>query len=385
MAKHTRHRCRACGGAFHPRPLLRFDNMPGAAQYLPDADSLKHDHGQPLDVWQCAACGLVQLSGAPVPYYREVVRAAAFSAAMGEFRRGQLGAFVARHGLGGKRGVEIGCGRGEYLALLQAQGVAAHGVEYAPAAVAACRDQGLAVERGFVDKRRARLKHAPFDACFMFNFLEHLPRPVQTLAGIAHNLSSGAVGLVEVPNFDMMLAKGLFSEFIADHLFYFTQESLTGVLSRSGFVVEACEPVWHGYILSATVRKRSPTDLSPLSAPRERLKEALHRYLDRFPPGRVAVWGAGHQALALLSLLELAPRVAYVVDSAPFKQGKFTPATHRPIVSPARLREEPVAAVVVMAAAYSDEVARLLRRDYDPALGVVIVRPEGLEEVPGQG
>ena len=157
------------------------------------------------------------------------------------------------------------------------------------------------------------------------------------MQAIAANLTDGASGLVEVPNFDMILRAGLFAEFIPDHLFYFTRQTLTALLERNGFDVLDCRPAWHDYVLSATVRKRRPLDLSPLLACQDALKAAFDAFLARFAPGRVAIWGAGHQALALISLMDLAPRIAYVVDSAPFKQGRYTPATHLPIVAPERL------------------------------------------------
>ena len=84
----------------------------------------------------------------------------------------------------------------------------------------------------------------------------------------------------------------------------------------------------------------------------------------------------------MLALAELGGKVRYVVDSAPFKQGKFTPATHLPVVPPDALRSDPVEAVIVMAASYSDEVAGLLRRDFPTGLKVAILRDHGLE-IPG--
>ena len=82
-----------------------------------------------------------------------------------------------------------------------------------------------------------------------------------------------------------------------------------------------------------------------------------------------------------MALLGLAQKIEYVVDSAPFKQGKFTPATHVPIVSPETLDANPVDAVIVMAASYSDEVGRILRRRFGGSLAVAILRDFGLEEV----
>ena len=48
--------------------------MPKAAQFLPGKADLAREKGVDLDIMQCSGCGLVQLPGAPVPYYRELFR-----------------------------------------------------------------------------------------------------------------------------------------------------------------------------------------------------------------------------------------------------------------------------------------------------------------------
>ncbi|MBF0176573.1 MAG: methyltransferase domain-containing protein [Magnetococcales bacterium] len=374
-------RCRACTGSLHTHPLLRLEDMPDAAQFLPDAAALASERGADLDLLQCAACGLIQLGGAPVHYYREVVRAAAYSPEMGAFREEQLRGFARQFGLVGHKVLEIGCGKGEYLTLLQKVGMQAHGLEFSSASVDHCREQGLTVHAGYVENEETLVPDAPFAAFFIFNFLEHMPDPRTSLRGMAHNLVPHGVGLVEVPNLDMILRHKLFSEFIRDHLTYFTRATLTNLLAMCSFEVIDCQEVWHDYILSATVRKRSPTDVSSLIQHREHIHRDIHQYLDGFMPRRVAVWGAGHQALAILSLVRIQDRIRYVVDSAPFKQGRFTPATHLPIVAPQHLLADPVDGIIVMAAAYSDEVAKRIQQQYDQVKGVAILRDYGLEIV----
>ena len=87
---------------------------------------------------------------------------------------------------------------------------------------------------------------------------------------------------------------------------------------------------------------------------------------------RTAVWGAGHQALADLSLLDMAGRVEVVLDSADFKQNKLTPATHIPIVSPSVLAEGAIGAVLVIAGSYSAEIVRLLAAQYPDVVRAVL-------------
>jgi threonine dehydrogenase-like Zn-dependent dehydrogenase len=103
--------------------------------------------------------------------------------------------------------------------------------------------------------------------------------------------------------------------------------------------------------------------------------------MEQFTPNRVAVWGAGHQALAIIALASLGGRIRYVVDSAPFKQGRFTPATHVRIVAPETLSSDPVDAVIIMAASYSDEVAALIRQEHSKNIRIAILRDFGLELV----
>jgi SAM-dependent methyltransferase len=318
------------------------------------------------------------LTGAPVSYYKEVIRAAGVSAEMKDFRKKQFANFISKYSLTGKKVIEIGCGYGEYLSVLSQLGVDAYGLEHSGESVKLCFKNGLKVLKGFVENVNYKIENAPFEAFFMLSFLEHLPNPVSTLRGIYNNLAAGAVGLVEVPNFDMILKKNLFSEFMRDHLFYFTAETLKSTLEISGFKVSGCEQVWHDYIISATVEKRGKTDIFSFSQHQIKLKKEIEDYLSRFEAKKVAVWGAGHQALATIALLKLQDKISYVVDSAKFKQGKYTPVTHLRIVSPEALASDPVDAVIIMAGSYSDEVVKIIRRDYSQELNVVALSDFGL-------
>ncbi len=373
--------CRVCNHPFFPEPLLRYENMPQAAQNLPTAAMLSEEHGDNLEICQCSGCGLVQLSNDPVPYYREVIRASAFSEEMRLFRLRQFAEFIEKYSLQGKKIVEVGCGRGEYLNLMSRAGADVYGVEYSVAAVKACLDSGLQVEQTFIDNRNVKLNNAPFDAFFIMSYLEHLPDINAALGGASNNLSEDGLGLVEVPNFDMILRNKLFSEFITDHLYYFTKATLVSTLQRNGFDVIECNEIWHDYIISAVVRKRKKLDISHFYECQQQITAQITEYIKQFGNGIVAVWGAGHQALAIIAMANLQNKIKYVIDSAPFKQGKFTPATHLPIVAPDHIDENPPDAIIVIAAAYSDEVAKIIRRKYSNKIKVAILREHGLEIV----
>ena len=371
--------CRICAAPRLDEPLLRYENMPKAAQHFPVQADLATEKGANLTVCQCSGCGLVQLIDSPVPYFRDVIRAAAVSEPVRALKRMQFSELVTQYSLSGKKVIEIGCGKGEFLALWNGLGVVAHGIENAPDSVAACRAQGLAVTQGYIDAPDHILSGGPYDAFALLMFLEHMPDPNGTLAGIRNNLVDGAIGLIEVPNFDMIVRKRVFAEFIADHLLYFTRETLAFTLQKNGFEVIECGELRDDYVLSATVRKRRAVDLSDFANAQAQISAELVEFIGRYPAGSVAIWGAGHQSLAMISLAKIADRIKYVVDSAPFKQGKFTPASHLPILPPDWLDTSPVAALIIMAASYSDEVAGIVRIRFGDQLPFAILRESGLE------
>ena len=369
--------CRSCAQRL-PLPLWVLRDMPKSAQNFPLPGENDSDDPVDLRICQCDWCGLVQLANDSVPYFREVIRASGFSPEMSAFRAKQFSDFVKRFDLDGHRGIEIGCGEGEYLEILTAQGLRMTGIEFSPQAVQRGIEKGLDVVEGFVDGPNTVISNEKYSACFMFNFLEHLPNPGSTLRGIAANLNEGAVGLIEVPNFDMIFRENMFTEFCTDHLMYFTEATFTQLLSRNGFdVIESCS-IWDNYILSALVKKRSPMPVERFTSAQFALNESFRLFLDQFSGEKIAIWGAGHQALAVMAACGMSDKICYVIDSAPFKQERLTPATHLPIVSPDALEADPPRAILIMGAGYSDEIVDFINTRHPGRFVVAVLRGQSI-------
>ena len=298
--------CRVCSGALEV--ILKLPNMPARAQYLPDEQALSSDRGVMLEVAQCARCELVQLTNAPVHYWRESIRADV-SQEMRDFRHRQLEDFKQFWHV--RTVVELG--------------------------------------------RTLFATTKEYDAFLLTDALEHVPNPNELLSCARKTIPEGGLGIVEVPNFDMILKRNMVAEFMLDHLMYFTSATLTRTLALNGLDVVDIRPVWNNYVLSAVVKKRRRLDLSGMVMEKNPILE--------FIEGKEsAIWGAGHQALATMSLLGLdESKIKYVVDSTPAKQGRYTPVTHIPIVPPQALLEHPVEVLVVMCGSYSEEVLKLAR------------------------
>jgi len=179
----------------------------------------------------------------------------------------------------------------------------------------------------------------------------------------------------------MIIQKKLLSEFIIDHLFYFTKETLTTTFNFCGFEVIECKEIWHNYIISAIVKKRGKLNLLLFKKHWEKIKIDIENFIEKLKNKKVCIWGAGHQALTVISLLNLSSKIAYIIDSAPFKQNKYTPATHISIVPPEFFYSNPVEGLIIMAGSYSDEVAKIIRKNFNKNIKVAILRNFGLEEI----
>ncbi len=371
--------CRVCKNNFFDKPLLSYKDMPKGAQNFPDSCSLKSDAGVDISIYQCSGCGLVQLSNDPVPYYREVIRAVAFSDVIKAAKTKQFMDFINKYSLKDKKIIEIGCGRGEFLSLLKPLDVMAYGLEFSDNSVGYCKKNGLNVQKGYLDDSNIKLKNSPFDAFLLLMFLEHMPDPNTALRAVYNNLSEGGVGIVEVPNFDMFLRNKLFSEFVIDHLLYFVKDTLRVTLFLNGFEVLESNELRDDYVISFVVKKRAKTDIKQFYDYQLKITSEINEYINRFGKKRIAIWGASHQALFIISLTKISDKIKYVIDSALFKQGKYTPATHVPVVSPDLLDSDPVDAVIIMAASYSDEVLGIIRQRFSKDISIAILRDFGLE------
>ena len=375
-------RCIACGAPLWETPLLTLDNMPASAQHMPDAQGVKEDRGLTLDLCQCMGCGLVQFDCEPVDYYRDVIRAGGFSKTMVELRRYQYKHLIDSYHLEGKKFIEVGCGQGEFLKVLSEFPVEVHGIEHDPHLVELARAQGLDVTEGFTETEDTRFAGGLYDVFLSFNFLEHQPDPSTMLQAIYRNLEDDAMGLITVPSFEYIMDHNSYYELIRDHLAYYTFETLTPLLERNGFQVEECEVISRD-TLSVIVRKRPQMDTENLLECYVNLKremETYMKYLDAWDK-KVAIWGASHQGFTLAATTKLGEKARYIIDSAPFKQGKFAPASHLPIVGPDHFHEHPVDAIIITAPGYTDEIAASIRQKFGTSVEIRAMRSNHLEMV----
>lgn len=360
---------------------MYMDNMPSAAQNIPLFDELDNDKSLRLNLSICPNCGLVQLNNEPVSYYKEVIRSGGISSTMYNLRKRQYSHFIELCNLDGKDIIEVGCGSGEFLRIFKEFNVNAYGTEEKLELVNNALEDNLRVVRNFPDSENKILYEENgkkmFDAFTSFNFLEHQPEPIKYLRCIYNNLKDEAYGLITVPALSYILDKKSYYEIIIDHLAYYSLESLEYLLNSTGFEVIFSEIINRDTI-SVIVKKKN--DILSLSSVSEKYIEDVKKgfedvksqmqFIEKDFSGlidyykslnkKVAIWGAGHQGFCICSSLNLGGKVEYIIDSSVFKQNRYSPASHIPIISFEDAKKNPVDAIIIIAPGYSNEIKNII-------------------------
>jgi SAM-dependent methyltransferase len=155
--------------------------------------------------------------------------------AFGRRRLALLGAMVAP----GTRALDVGAGRGRFVAAARAAGYDATGIEPSARGVAAAAAIGAPVVQ--TELEDASFPEESFDAVTLWHVLEHLDDPGGALSRVAGWLTPGGALVVGVPNLASWQARlggtRWYHLDVPRHRVHFTPAGLSALLAAHGFEV----------------------------------------------------------------------------------------------------------------------------------------------------
>jgi SAM-dependent methyltransferase len=138
------------------------------------------------------------------------------------------------------RVLDVGCGSGDFLALLQSHGWEVHGIDPDPAAVRLCTSRGISATQS--DAESATLPDNYFDAITLHHSLEHMRNPGAVITRLACALKPAGTLVVITPNADGFPARhfGPYWRSLDPprHTALATPRALKFVLQRAGLKVD---------------------------------------------------------------------------------------------------------------------------------------------------
>lgn len=338
----------------------------------------------------CESCTFLfnaDFDPARMDYSSDYEETQGFSGTFTRWLEGVGRALIERYDLRGKRILEIGCGRGDFLELVARLGDA-EGIGVDPSATAGRVDHSAGRGLRFLQEEFGP-EHAGLapDAIVCRHTLEHL-RPARELLANVHaalmsqrGADEGGIAFFEVPDVERQLVEGAFWDVYYEHCAYYGEASLRALFEASGFRVEALERVYGDQYLQIAARAvptpggpRAPRVEDP--ATRERWRSLVQGFAEscegaigtwnafRSARGadreRVVLWGSGSKATGFLSTLgwDTAPDgLELVVDINPDKWERFVAGSGQRIAAPKELSVYRPRHVVVMNPIYVEEIA----------------------------
>ncbi len=299
------------------------------------------------------------------------------SAAYRDYITGSIERLISRYGLIGKKALDIGCGKGDFLRMLVAAGID-EAIGFDPTFVEANFD---ADDRKHITIHRRNYTRddralAP-DVVTCRSVMQYIPNPREFLLSLRETLNGKLDTLVyfEVPNGGEAFRNKFVWFVMYEAGCFFSAASLARIFRDCGFQVLDVLPA----LGSSQLEIEAKPSLSPRPYPSEapdliaEVDEEVESFaaehasqvekwsarfdLYRQRGQRVVLWAAGMRAISLLvSVPSASACVEFVVDVNPQRQGRYMPRTGQEVISPEELIRVKPDVVIATNPNYAEEI-----------------------------
>lgn len=380
--------CRVCGGP--ASPINNFGPMPIANDFITDISDDVYRFE--LKTSFCQVCSIFQIDEQPAPemmFHDHYPFFTGLSTSMTT----HFGEMVDFHLSMVDRNtkdlfvVEIGSNDGTLLGFVSNRGVRHLGIDPSSNVVARAAEKGVSAEVGFFGEAFSLdvfKRHGKANIIFAANVICHIPDLLDFGKGIKHLLADDGQFIFEEPYVGSMIQNTSYDQIYDEHVYIFGATSVKSIFARVGLeLVDALPQSTHGgsmrYVLMHSgVSQVSESAKKVLSDEETAGLSRLSTYLDfaeRCEDRRVALkdlltelknagstvagYAATSKSTTVLNYCGIGPKlIQYISDSTPEKQGRLTPGSHIPVISPEEMHKSPPDYLVLFAWNHEKEILK---------------------------
>lgn len=380
--------CRACGSS----DLLLFLQLgptPVPNGFLKAHHRHKAEKFYPLDVCFCKSCGLVQLAHVVSP--KVMFKNYVYIPSTSETMRTHF-ASLAKQSIGktnakaGDLVLDVGSNDGTLLSAFKNQKMKVLGVDPAENLARKANKDGIkTICALFTDSlaKKIRKDIGQVKIITATNVVAHVHDLDDFLEGIKVLLSDDGLFIAEFPYLLDLIEKVEFDTIYQEHLSYFSITPFDRLLKKHNLSLIDVQklPVHGGSIrvfvgkqgLNSNIRVKKLLQLEKkkkLLIPetylrfRRKVDKIRHELVQqlwslRLKGKSIVGYGASAKGNVLLNYCRIGPETLdYVVDSIPYKQGKYTPGMHIPIFPESKLLEDQPDFALLLAWNFSEEIIK---------------------------
>jgi SAM-dependent methyltransferase len=331
----------------------------------------------------CETCGFifnVAFNPLKLDYASLVPEEQGFSATFKAFAQRVALRLVDTYHLHEKHIMEIGCGRGDFLALICELGNN-FGIGIDPSIVAGGVKSEVSKKLAFIHDYFSE-EYSSYIGDFVCcrHTLEHIPNTAEFLNSLRKAIGNrlNTALFFEVPDVTRILREVAFWDIYYEHCSYFTLGSLARLFRFCRFEVNNLVKDYSDqYLLieAKPVLKKSKKvqeieesieittqDVESFSV---KCRDKIGRWKNQLKRIReerkkAVIWGSGSKCVAFMTTLNVKTEIEYIVDINPNRHGKFIPGVGKQIVSPEFVKKYKPDIVIVMNPIYCNEIGQML-------------------------
>jgi SAM-dependent methyltransferase len=352
--------CGSCGGT-DLQPVVDLGKTPLANTFPATNDAAEHWY--PLGMLRCSNCGLAQSSFIvpdPEIYGEDYGFYSGGSVAQREYHWNGAQMIAKQFREQADHGVlEIACNDGSLLKYIRQLGFSVAGVDPARPAEAAIAE-GLPVTRASftADLAQSLGEHG---LVIMYNALAHIADLNDVLQGIRRVLRPDGLAVIEFQYLADLIVGNQIGQVYHEHRYFYTLDSFRRAAHLQGLSVVDAELIElqggglrvvlsrnHDLGISRRAERilnserwlREAATYESIQPRFERVRSHTLDLIDReMGAGRHVVgYAAAAKATTIMNWFGM--RLPYVIDTTPYKDGRFVPGVRVPIISPDRISAE---------------------------------------------